>query len=340
MRNRYINIIVDLQFGSCGKGLFAGYLARKLAVDTVVTAWAPNAGHTFMEDDGTKYVHTMVPCGVHAPSVKRVLIGPGSVLNVQSLLDELHNLRWQMEGVEVMIHPHAAIVTARHREEEAGYGYKIGSTMKGAGAALIQKIRRDRADMNIAAECEAIRNYVCRPDEYDEAVDASDQLLVEGAQGYSLGINSGFYPYTTSRECTTAQIISDCGLPMVDMEADVYGVCRTFPIRVANRKDADGNEIGWSGPCYPDQREIQWQELGIEPELTTVTKLPRRVFTFSEEQIARACRMNGVDWVFLNFCNYMMKKWELDEMVGRIEQHAPVRWTGWGPKVTDIKEVK
>ena len=41
-----IKIVVDLQYGSTGKGLIVGKIAEDEAHDSVFTAWAPNAGHT------------------------------------------------------------------------------------------------------------------------------------------------------------------------------------------------------------------------------------------------------------------------------------------------------
>ena len=76
-----VHFIVDMQFGSCGKGLFAGFLAHKVQPDTIVTAWAPNAGHTFRDDKaGINMVNIALPNGIVAPSVKRVMFGPGSVI--------------------------------------------------------------------------------------------------------------------------------------------------------------------------------------------------------------------------------------------------------------------
>ena len=97
--------------------------------------------------------------------------------------------------------------------------------------------------------------------------------------------------------------------------------------------------IGTSGPCYHDQDEISWEDIGIEPELTTVTKLPRRVFTFSETQIAEAVEANGVDHVFLNFANYCSEE-EVEEIVGIIEEYADVSMLGYGPSISDVKTVK
>lgn len=368
---RKLHIICDLQFGSTGKGLFAGYLAHQVHPDTLVCAWGPNAGHTFVDGAGNKYVHTMIPNGVVAPSVKRVLIGPGAVIDPDAMSRE-----WisgaDRGRAELMIHESAAVVTQDHRDREAKYGFGIGSTMKGVGEAAVQKIRRRMQNGTYNLAKWALRQHplganLVSAEAYDRAVDESEVMVLEGAQGFSLSMNQGFYPYTTSRECTVHQLLSDCSLPALRGQVRVYGVARTYPIRVANRfrvcepcggsgKEKQdpgvvGNlacsycdglgraQVGTSGPCYPDQEEIEWESIGQEPELTTVTKLPRRLFTFSHQQIEDAIRMNGVHGVFLNFCNYVPSDDELEVMIKRINNHAEVKWTGWGPSINDVREI-
>lgn len=363
-----VHAIVDMQFGSCGKGLFAGYLADKLQPDTIVTAWGPNAGHTFIDRDGEKYTNIMLPNGIIASGrLAQVLLGPGSIINPDILLEEWNRYQRWMEPIQLMIHESAAIVLPEHREREAQYGFGIGSTMKGVGEAVIDKIRRKAVNElgnNIAKfqlRGTPLGRFVVSKDVYDMALDTANKVLIEGAQGYSLGINSGFYPYCTSRECSIWQLLSDCGIPANGGKLSVYGVARTYPIRVANRfkwvggredcaheQDQNGNcrfcaadyqQVGTSGPCYEDQRELQWSDLGREPELTTVTKLPRRVFTFSEQQIRQAVRANGIRSVFLNFANYCKTDAELQEKIDAIQRTgARVRWLGWGPSINDVKE--
>ncbi len=346
-----IEVIVDLQFGSCGKGLLAGMLAERGQPDTVVTAWAPNAGHTYIDAKGNKFVNIALPNGIVSPKLKRILLGPGSVINPDILLAEMEHYKAHVENVDICIHEHAAVVTEAHREAERGYGFNIGSTMKGVGEAVIQKIRRPTGGIyqNVARQYfkgTPLEDNVVTVEEYNALLDEAEHVLIEGAQGFSLSINQGFYPYVTSRECTLHQILSDCGIPrvrgMVQPQLQVYGVCRTYPIRVANRYDSNGNQIGWSGPGYHDQRELKWGDIGVEPELTTVTKLPRRVFTFSIEQIRQAIRMNGVDDVFLNFANYPQdaNSMPMDQMITDIGRAgAPVRWIGYGPSITDVVDV-
>jgi len=336
---RDLRIITDMQFGSTGKGLFAGWLANRFKPDLIVTAWAPNAGHTFVDVFGNRHVNIALPSGIVA-NPKHILLGPGSVIDPERLAFEVGYYRDRGWTGMLSIHPNAAVVNEFHRQREATYAFKIGSTMKGVGEATMQKLRREPARLNIARDCEALEDWVISQSQYNSIIDNSDRAVLEGAQGFSLSLNQGFYPYVTSRECTTHQMLSDCAIPAnlrvgEDIQRTVYGVCRTYPIRVANRRDEHGNQIGTSGPCYHDQTEIEWSQIGVEPELTTVTKLPRRLFTFSERQIAEAVRANGVDQVFLNFTNYV-NDFDRDSIINIIEKYAPVCFLGAGPVEKDI----
>jgi len=343
-----INAIVDLQFGSSGKGLLAGYLAKKTKPDTIITAWAPNAGHTFVDKDCNKMVTCMIPNGIVSGTVDQILIGPGSVINPELMMSEIEKYIGVMAYPKIFIHEHAAVVTEGHRGAESVYGSRIGSTMKGCGEAVIDKIRRaTNGNSNTAKDMlrgTPLYECVVSGNKYNERLyNHAEIIQIEGAQGYSLGINSGFYPYTTSRECTIQQLLVDCGIPMQfynKAKVNIYGAARTFPIRVSNRYDNDGNMIGWSGPCYPDQEEITWDEVGVPPEFTTVTKLQRRVFSFSMQQIVEACQASDVDFIFLNFANYMKRTDELDSLIRdiQVETKVPVVLLGFGPKESDVVE--
>lgn len=343
--DRLVNLIVDLQFGSTGKGLIAGYLAKAYAPDTVVTAWAANAGHTFVAADGRKFVHTMLANGVVSPNLKRLMLGAGSLINMDSLLSEIESCKDLLKGVDIVIHENAAVILQRHRNEESVSGDAvglIGSTRKGCGAAAINRIRRDMNRCNIARELVAdhpVSKYVRVVSvlEYSQLLGESKIVQIEGAQGYSLSIYHGFYPYVTSRDVSTAQILADCCIPYRFGELNVVGCARTYPIRVANRFDEQGVQTEYSGVCYDDQREVSFESLGQAVELTTVTKLPRRIFTFSKQQIEQAIRQCGVNEVFLNFCNYVKTSSELDAIVSAIESTGtPVLYKGFGSTEKDV----
>jgi hypothetical protein len=136
------------------------------------------------------------------------------------------------------------------------------------------------------------------------------------------------------------QVLADCGVPFKWVNyVRVCGTLRTFPIRVNNR---DGS----SGPGYTDQQEIGWDQIGVDAEKTTVTKLPRRLFTFSRRQLTEAMFHCGGYWetkLFLNFCNYLKDGKQVDALVKEIETpcenmlNAPrVEWLGFGPDDEDV----
>jgi adenylosuccinate synthase len=319
-------MVVDLQFGSTGKGQIAGTVGRVWQPDTVVCANGPNAGHTYKwweEAPGytkelRKVIHTVTPVTSVLPSVRNILLGPGAVIDISKLHEEVQAGHPYFNDKQLIIHPNASIVTQDHRDREKNF-IGIGSTMKGTAEAVIEKMRR-LPGANIARHWASqlenllahagLRVYV---DEsaYNAAIDSSRKLLVEGAQGSSLSMHSRFYPHTTSRDVSINQIWADCRLPAVtnssfqDSDIQIIGVCRTYPIRVANRVNEQGDIIGYSGSCYPDQKEITWDSIGREAELTTVTKLPRRLFTFSTQQILEAVRFNAPTSIALTFCDYL-----------------------------------
>ena len=344
-------MIIDLQFGSTGKGLLAGVLAKEKQPDVVATAWMPNAGHTFIDKNGRKFVHTMLANGIVSPRLRTLLLGAGSVINLASLYDEIVSCADLLRGKCIIIHPHAVIVSEKHRQDEAKF-VRIGSTMKGSGAGLINRIERNPENNPTAIASKEIDDFIehCQSlgiditvgaRDYDLAVRNADLIQIEGAQGYSLSMYHGYYPYTTSRDVTPAQMMADTCMPF-DLDVEVYGTLRTYPIRVANRFDKDGNQIGTSGRGYPDQKEISWSDIGLEAELTTVTKLPRRIFTFSHQQTEEAIYRCAPKHLFINFCNYM-ESTELSELAKKISAYLPpdcrISYLGFGASEVDVKKV-
>jgi adenylosuccinate synthase len=344
-----IDMVLDFQYGSTGKGLIAGYLAKREPYDTAICAFATNAGHTYI--DASRGLHVMtqqLPTAITSPTVRRILIGPGSAIHLQTLREEVARYSQYLVGKTILIHPHAAVVEDYHAEQEIADGRtKMGSTAKGVGAAYVERIRRDVENPNIIARRvstdDSLYGMIATLDEYRDALLAAESVIVEGAQGFSLSMYHGQYPYTTSRDVTPWQVAADCGLPYRWASyVQVIGTLRTFPIRVNNR---DGS----SGPSYGDQREISWSDIGIDAELTTVTKLPRRVFTFSQQQLQEALLHCGGYWntrLFLNFANYVRDPGELQRLINMIQNPtamnantARVHWLGFGPDDQDVKEI-
>jgi len=100
--------------------------------------------------------------------------------------------------------------------------------------------------------------------------------------------------------------------------------------------------IGYSGPCYDDQEETTWKEIGVEPEYTTVTNLERRVFTFSWRQYKQAIWRCEPDYLFVNFCNYLKPDKRrffienLRKVLKTIRPFAHIKYLGFGPTENNI----
>lgn len=327
-------VIVDGQYGSTGKGVAASLVYEALANEiAVVTSNAgPNSGHTSYYGDEKVVLMQLPTIHAHAARDKRLVktfLNAGAIIDPEVLAREVR----QYPGIfEVHVHKHAALIDDRAVNADAKVREAIGGTGKGTGPALASKVLRDPAAVvqghPLVEQVAVVSDWM--PRDYV----GKDRIgIVEVSQGYSLGINSGFYPYVTSRECTVSQALSDAGLHPNDYAGSMM-VVRTFPIRV------HGN----SGPCYPDQREIEWSDLGVEPEITTVTKKQRRVFTFSVQQYMDAVAANRPDVVFLNFCNYLQE--DVDGFVRRnvlmpyvaVMGRAPDSiLVGFGPTNEDVK---
>jgi len=338
MSNKKVDMIVDLQFGSTGKGLIAGYLAETREYDTVITCNMPNAGHTYIDSKGQKMIHKVLPNGIVSPGLRCVMIGPGAVFDPARLkkeIDEARELGYLSGGVEIMIHPNATVLADAHAKQEQMTLSGISSTMQGSMAAMVHKMQRQEVDSPIAANSTdlIVMRYVCSHEEWRDALEVAEEILAEGSQGYSLGINTQFYPFTTSRDCTPARFLSDMGIPHNFLRR-VIGTARTYPIRVGNTAD------GFSGPCYPDQSETTWEKLGQTAERTTVTQRIRRVFTFSIEQVREAAFYCAPDEIFLNFCNYMGEN-NVRSLASQIEAATgvTVQYYGRGPAYGDVFEV-
>jgi adenylosuccinate synthase len=93
----YADVIVDLQAGDTGKGKVAHTLCKSGDYTHVLRYnGGGNAGHTIYHN-GKKFVTHFIPVGVMygIPSI----IGPGCVVNVKSLFDEIQEL--EEGGIDV-----------------------------------------------------------------------------------------------------------------------------------------------------------------------------------------------------------------------------------------------
>ena len=319
--------IIGMQYGSEAKGALAGYLALQNKPDICVSNWSPNAGHTFRHGD-FKMVRRMLPIGSISPSCHALLLGPGSVIDIECLAEESETVIQN-----IIIHPAAAIVNQHHETMEKLSMGDGRSTKKGVGSALANRITR-LPPYNTASSYKTdlekrVMNCSVDADLYNSILDSADVIQVEGCQGFSLSMYHGFYPYTTSRDCSIHQLKADIGWSN-NRRLQVYGAVRPYPIRIADD----------SGPVYPDQVELSWEDIGVEPEITTVTKKVRRVFSFSKQQLRDSCRINYPDALYLSFCDYLNEEEEKSILEFLTEElRVPVMWSSNGPFFADMSQV-
>ena len=326
--------LFDGQFGSTGKGLLAGVMAMafKDTINIVTTNAGPNSGHTAYFD-GKEIMTQQIP--VASVFMKRLgydhlcYLNGGAVVDKDILLTEIDKY-----GVPVLVDPHAALITDDAKAVKLSH---IASTGKGVGPAMANKLLRDKsAVVESASELMEGRCGIKSVSLADK-IRMGNTVFIETAQGFSLGINSGFYPYCTSRECSVSQALADARIPPQHQVKSIVSL-RTYPIRVGNTPD------GYSGGWYPDQEELSWEKVGQKPELTTVTKRVRRIATFSFEQFRQCLLVNRPDAVFLNFCNYLNED-DLYQLVYDIVhdyvyimgRYMDALLLGFGPNTEDVR---
>lgn len=323
-----INMIVDGQFGSTGKGLLASAVATFNEIHCCIGRLSPNSGHTFYWGD-QKYVTKMFPVAAIMHDRSSIYLCAGSVIDVDILFREMDE--FNIDPSRLIIHPRAAVVTqsARMTEREKEGVVRIASTQSGTGAARAEKIMRKNP---LAFQTAKLSEFI-RPYELEDALDYGLNILVETGQGFDLSLNHGYaYPYCTSTDIVPAAILGDIGAHPCFLGKTLMSI-RTYPIRVGNIKSGE-QVVGYSGDVYPDSQELSWEELQQDAELTTVTKRVRRVFTFSRQQYIRSLKFLRPDLVFLNFANYIREQ-DIQWLTSSLSIRKP-DLVGYGPRVTDI----
>lgn len=353
------SFILGGQFGSESKGAAAAWVAIQLARDgcpfNVYTCNnGAQSGHTSIHE-GHKRVAYHLPTAAIIPTSYQgvVYLNAGAIINPSMLTVELAE-NPQLKGY-FFIHPNAAVITAECLEAENKADSpqtRIASTRKGVGEALSRKVLRSGLP---AYQHPYFADYARRID-LNESLAQGSSVLVEVPQGLGLSLNSPFYPHVTSRDCTIQQAMNDAQIHPHFMGSTML-VLRTFPIRVGNimvnnppnilQPDGGQLQAGYSGDVYPGQNELTWEQIGVKPEITTVTKRVRRVFDWSHAQTVDALRATRPEFVFLTHVDYL-ENWhlKLDYFVGSIDRAArqvgiptPRIIASTGPTTADVFEI-
>ena len=304
-------VVIGAQWGDEGKGKIVDYLAG--GADAIVRySGGANAGHTIVIGDEQYALH-LVPSGVLYPD-KNVYLGTGMVIDPEALFAELQMLAdrgidWQGR---VFISDRAHIVLPRYRrldkERDALRKKPIGTTGRGIGTTYSMKSERDGiriADLEWdekLAELEDedrafLAEYTDRLLTMKVNITAemwryrNKNVLLEGAQGALLDIDSGTYPYVSSGLSCAAG--AACGAGIGPRAIDkVLGVFKAYSTRVGN------------GPMPTEFNDTTQSELctfirDTGREYGVTTGRPRRCGFLDLVALRYACRVNSIDELVL-----------------------------------------
>lgn len=290
-----LEVVVGAQFGSEAKGHVVQRLAERSTREgrptQVVRVAGPNAGHTGYDAHGQAWALRQVPVAAVVDEPLILGIVAGSEIDPPVLFNEYDRLRdaGLLGGKLLWVSGEATLLTDEHKAEEMDLNLvsRIGSTGKGIGAARAHRLKRDAVRVGdspwFVEEC-AKRGIPMIADpghSVANGVGPNGHTIIEGTQGYGLGLHAGFYPQCTSSDCRAVDFMAMAGVHSWEFEAvAVWAVARIYPIRVA----------GNSGPL---KGETTWEELGLPEERTTVTKKVRRVGHPDWDLVRAAVAANG-----------------------------------------------
>jgi adenylosuccinate synthase len=288
MSIKFVDVIVDLQFGDTGKGKIAHHLAASGNYNVVMRYnGGPNAGHTVYHND-QKLVTHQVPIGVlyGIPCI----IGAGCVVSIPALIEELEML--ETAGIStkdlIYIDKRAHIITPEHLAEDQR-DTAIGTTRTGIGPAYRSKYGRTGMRMVdlLDQPNHQVFNYVSVIDFYQYSRDNNLRILAEGAQGFHLDIDWGNYPYVTSSHCTVGSVCLN-GIPPQKIR-NVYGIMKAYETYVGNNNK------------YTDETNPIFQEIQrVGNEFGATTGRSRKVNWLNMERVIQAININGVTDVIIN----------------------------------------
>lgn len=290
-------VVVGGQYGSEGKGAVTARLVRRAFAGGKhvlnVRVGGPNAGHTVIDHSGVAWPLRQIPVGAVEHNAL-LYIAPGSEIDPEVLLSEIRELNaagFQLNG-RLYISDEATVLEAKHKEAEQSLlmPESLGSTGKGIGAARASRLMRDAArvcdDRELRKELANHGVFLWHGPSLPAGGEVGPRaVIVEGTQGYGLGLHAGFYPKCTSGDARAIDFLAQAGISPWQASFDqgaftVWVVVRPNPIRVA----------GNSGPLLG---ETTWEELGLPVEHTTVTKKVRRVGAWDADLVREAVEANG-----------------------------------------------
>lgn len=281
MSTQTVDVIVDLQYGDCGKGKVAHHLCKTGNYTHVLRYnGGANAGHTIFHK-GKKFITHQIPAGVFF-GIKSV-VGNGCVVDPMQFFAELAMLK--NGGVDtkdkIFIAENTHVIIEAHRNEDRREGVRIGTTGRGNGPAYREKYGRTGKR---AIEIPELKPYLINL--YEEWYATTDvRILAEGAQGFGLDIDWGDYPFVTSSHCTTAGALLN-GLPPKAVN-DVWGVAKVYETYVGGKK-------------FQPEGDVFNKIADVGEEFGATTGRRRQTNWMNMQTLERAIRINGVTHAVFN----------------------------------------
>jgi len=253
--------VIDGEAGSCGKAKVVGEIAtdKSIKLGASVTNCRPNAGHTFVDENGNKTIFRNIPVSSVNPNTE-LFIGPGSVIDMDVFKQEYENAQHYLKDRKIYVHELVPLICERHRELEHKI-VKSGSTFKGGAAAQAEKILRYQDLEFFKTYKNAIKvPHVEWVNRLHEHLDRKDEyVMLEGAQGCDLSLNSNNHPYVTSRDISVADLFNDSKIPM-NASLESIMVIRPFPIRISNITRT--GDVIYTGD-YGKGDELTWTQINL-----------------------------------------------------------------------------
>ena len=290
----------------------------------------PNAGHTIRDGDKI-YKVRMLPSGFLNKNAK-VMIGPGVVINPEVLKKEIDD--FDVSG-RSFIDKHCGVIEETHLtcDSKGELKEKIGSTGSGTGPANADRAMRV---LNLAKDFDSLSSLIIDvPQEINSALDANENVLIEGTQGTFLSLWHGTYPFVTSKDVTASGICADIGIGPTKVD-EVIVVFKSYVTRVG------------TGPL---EKELSLEEAEKKgwSEFGTVTGRQRRAADFDFDLARRAIMLNGATQVSITKLDVLFSdcagKTLYDDLseaaksfIKNIEDelNTPVTIIGTGPAVNDV----
>jgi len=226
------------------------------------------------------------------------------------------------------VDPQCAVIEPRHIEaDKKGHLAKtIKTTGSGTGPCNAERALRT---VKLARDMPELAKYLTDvPAEVNGAIDAGENVLIEGTQGTYLSLFHGTYPYCTSKDVTASAACSDLGVGPTKIN-DVIAVFKAYTTRVGG------------GPL---PNELSWEEAEKRgwAEIATVTGRRRRAAPFNYELAKRAVMLNGATQLAITKIDVLFPECKGVKFYGKLSQKVekeikvPVTLVGTGPGALEI----